>query len=272
MKKKILSLLLVISVALFSINLIPVIGTPTSTTSTQQTIDTVWQVGDWVSYEAIVLFAIQYNFTVIEVTPDYVEFMLNENASDTVKINATVMDDPFYNTTNPFSTPFQLNLSVFGEFPEVNPFFYESHALVHIDGNPTVIPVTGVAYEYSNISETQPYNYTTYNWTYPYSYETTLVQMHTNYSIQLEIHEPTGILVNMLTTAYSNVTMSLFDIPYSAGTYLHIIDSHGVFVSSEEPTTTKNTPYGLGIIGIALIGIACIYIRRRRTHTTKHED
>lgn len=295
MKRKKLSLIFVISV-LLAINLIPVIETPIGTTSTKQRIvDTtpmteVWQVGDWVSYDvSLGLFVMQYDFTIINVTSDYIAFAFTTPSSSDgnvscIYVNATtgqLYGQPYigdlYNVTNPFNLLFSflnVDLSIFEEFTEIEPIFYESHALIHVDDSPVVIPVTGVTYKYSNISDTQPYNYTTYNWT-DYSSETTLVQMHTNYSVQIEIHEPTGILVNILFASYSNVTMSLFDVPYTMGLCLHLTDSHGVFDLSEEPTTTEpptdttepptttestETPYGLGL---ALIGMACIYMRRR---------
>ncbi len=258
-------------------NQISIIGSLTSTISTQQTVDTapIWQVGDWVSYESIRGFlGSQYDYTVIEVTPDYVEFMFEfsygENISNTVKINTTVIDDLSYNIINLFTAPFSFNTSVFEGFLEVNPFPYKSHALIHIDGNPTVIPVTGVAYEYFNISISEE------------------ASKISNYSVQIETHDPTGILVNTLVLDHSNATMSFSNFSSTTVTYSYLIDSHGVFESLEEiitesvttetseteTTTTKKTlteinitaeaPYAFEIIFISLIAVALFYSQKRR--------
>lgn len=44
-----------------------------------------------------------------------------------------------------------------------------------------------------------------------------------------------------------------------------------VFTDIDVQTLTKTSiiaeaPYGIGIVGIALIGVTCIYIRKRWTH------
>ena len=175
-----------------------------------------------------------------------------------------------YNIINLFTAPFSFNTSAFEGFLEVKPFPYKSHALIHIDSNPTVIPVTGIAYEYFNISISEE------------------VSKISNYSVQIETHDPTGILVNTLVIDHSNATMSFSNFSSTTVTYLHLIDSHGVFESSEETitesvttetteteTTTTNktltktsiiaeTPYAFEIIFISLIAVTLFYGKKRR--------
>ena len=137
MKKKKLSLIFVISV-LLAINLIPVNETPTGTTSTKQRIiDTsplteVWQVGDWVSYDvSLGLFVMQYDFTVVNVTSDYIKFTWVPPPSSGGNVSYICMNtttgqlygQPYigdlYNVTNPFNlllSFFNVNLSIFEEF------------------------------------------------------------------------------------------------------------------------------------------------------------
>jgi hypothetical protein len=201
----------------------------------------IWQVDDWISYEVGILVADSILYTVTSTTDEYIEFMLNNNASIMGTLDRDTgewIEYPPENMTDGGiyipGMPFYPNLADFKGITNVETFNYSTYCLIHIDGLRTVLPVDGFSYEYTNISQETFYNSTSgFNET---------VWEEANYSVQLELHEPTGLFVRMIFTVYSNFTYPLTSPTgiVGLGGFIHLNDCHGIF--EDFLTTTSTTP------------------------------
>jgi hypothetical protein len=243
-------------------------------TSSATIVTDIWQVGDWVSYEAGILVADSVSYTVSSTTSEYIEFMLNSNASNTGKLDSTTgqwieppPEDLSDTTVSVPGLPFYPNLTDFKGITNVDTFNYSSRCLIHVDGLRTVLPVEGFSYEYSNVSQKTFYNYTS-------GFDETAWEQ-ANYSVQVEIHEPTGLLIKMIFSVYSN-----FSYPLSSptgivglGGFLRLDDCHGIFdgflttTSTTTPTTPTSTPGFLFTLSwLVVLGLSITLKKKKRSH------
>jgi hypothetical protein len=246
----------------------------------------IWQVDDWISYEVGILVADSILYTVTSTTDEYIEFMLNNNASNIGKLDRDSGEWIEYPPENMSDggiyipgMPFYPNLADFKGITGVDTFNYSTRCLIHVDGLRTVLPVDGFSYEYTNISQKTFYNSTSgFNET---------VWEEANFSVQLEIHEPTGLFVRMIFTVYSNFTYPITSPTgiVGLGGFIHLDDCHGIFDDfitttttnptttspttspSTTPTTTTATPGFLtSLCWIVILSLSLTRKRIKRTH------
>jgi hypothetical protein len=197
-----------------------------------------FQVGDWLIYNVDYQFDVPYTVTGLD--PSFIQFEYDDPYTGWNTIIVPIsyqppFDDSFYSKIMDRNfLPFNYNLSTLEEIPVINPVFYDAETLVQTNSgiiiteniiiNDTtivsyittieytiaeLIPVKGVTWEYHT------YNDTDETWS--------------NYSVQLQVHEPTGIPI-VFDMAVSETDYSL-DQKFS----YHLIDSHGVFETKEFP-------------------------------------
>lgn len=198
-----------------------------------------FQVGDWLIYDVDYLQDVQY--TVTSRDSVYIQFESNNPYSagwDTIIVPVTYhpsFDDSFYsNIMDRYFLPFNYNLSTLEEVPDINPVFYYAQTLIQTDSgviaieNTIVNGTTVIKYittiEYT-ITEIIPVK--GINWKYEYYNNTD--DCWTNYSVRMQVHEPTGIPI------FLDMTLNKTD-DYSKRVYYRLIDSHGVFKTKEFPT------------------------------------
>lgn len=217
----------------------------------------VWDEGDWITYEMTALISLKRRYIVTAISPDYIEFTTSHNTSITRKMNTTTgqwfdvpssqnqTDDDF------FAINFYPELANIENETGGSRFNYETHDVVKIDGVPILIPVLGSLIEYSNYTKLEVYNDST-------GLNDTVIQQ-TNNSIRIEIHEQTGIMINMAVACYTNYTSNFWGIT-GIGASFHVLDSHGIFEDESDKSSQASTT-GF-IFSVSLISV--IYLIRRK--------
>ncbi len=200
----------------------------------------VWHIGDWLNYEIYEPDMWGGNwrnvkYTVNWLIPDYIQFENDDTdfiGWSTVILNTThqPFSNDFYDDITGESNdflPFNYNLSVLEELLSINPVFYDTQNLIQTDSNTTITEdtkiVNGTIIDYIItikyvIVEMIPVKGVT--WTYK-SYNDS-DETWANYSVQLEIHELTGIPI------YLDLIMSTTTGGQDRYIY-RLIDSQGVF-------------------------------------------